>query len=97
MKQEFKDEAVEVMVWMNAKRQGKKKDGSFNAQRELQAETMNIKELLTRFRKLLTICLPHCQEIRWIREMISLDFQQLWANTLLVFTDFAAVMALCAF
>ena len=97
MEQEFKDEEVEVMVWMNAKRQGKKKDGGFNTQRELQAEAMNIKDLLTRFRKLLTICLTHCQEIRWMKEMISLDFQQLRPDTLLVFTDFAAVMALRAF
>ena len=59
------------MVWMDAKQQGKKKDGSFNTQRELQAETMNIKDLLTVFRMLLTIYLPHCQEIQWIKEMIS--------------------------
>jgi hypothetical protein len=96
METEFGEEEVEVMMWMNARRQGQK-NGAFNTQRELQSQFMTVTDLLPKFRELLTICIPHCQEIRWIRQMIQLDFDQLQPNTLLIFTDFAAVMALRAF
>ena len=42
------------------------------------------------------ICLPHCQEIRWIRHILNTDFTRLPANTLLILTDFAASMCLRA-
>ena len=96
IEKEFANEEVEVMVWTDARRQGQK-NGVYNTQRELQSELMPIKELMKRFTQLLTICRKHCQEIRWVRSMIELDFAQLRPNTLLVFTDFAAVMALRAF
>ena len=68
-----------------------------NTQHELQSELMTIKELMKQFIQLLSIYRKHCREIRWVRSMMELDFAQLCPNTLLVFTDFAAVMALRAF
>jgi len=94
MTHEFGEEEVKVIIWMDARRQGQKEEGTYNTQRELQLDLLTINVLLERFRALLSVCITHCQEIRWVRLMIKLDFAQLKPNTLLIFTDFAAVMAL---
>ena len=96
------EEKIEVMVWTDAIRQGTKKcqttgQEKQNKQRELQSDMMTLKELVEKFREQLAICIPHCQEIRWIRKVIEAYFPTLPADTLLIFTDFAAVLALRAF
>ena len=97
MKKQFGEEEVKVMVWMDARWQGQKKEGMYNTQRKLRPELMTINVLLKTFQQLLAVCTTHCQEIRWIRLLIDLYFVQLKPNTLLVFTDFVAVMVLRAF
>ena len=89
-------EIVQVMVWSDSIRQGMK-NGSQNTQKELVEEDMTVKQLITMFIAQLKICIPHYQEICWMRHLQSTDFAQLEPDTLLIFTDFAAVMALRAF
>ena len=45
--------------------------GKKNKQRELQSNMMTPKELVEKFQEQLAICIPHCQEIRWIRKVIE--------------------------
>ena len=65
--------------------------------RELHKEEMTISDLIDQFKKQVDICIPHYQEICWIRLMQDTDFARLPNDFLLIFTDFAAVMALRAF
>ena len=58
---------------------------------------MTVKQLITMFFEQLEVCIPHYQEICWMRHMQKTDFTLLRKDTLLIFTDFAAVMALRAF
>lgn len=90
------NDMVDVMVWVDARRQGMK-NGKNNTQRELQQTTLTVTDLVKKFKTQLEICIPHCQEIRWIRHMMDSDFTRLAQDTILIFTDFAAVMALRAF
>ena len=89
-------EVVEVMVWGDSIRQGDKK-GKQNTQKELVEKDMTVKQLVAMFFKQAEECIPHYQEICWMRHMKSTDFSQLKNDTLLIFTHFAAVMALRAF
>lgn len=92
------EEEVEVMEWDEATRQGTNKStGKQNTQRELTANTITVKELVKRFRKAVDVCIPHYQEICWIRIILDIDFATLGRSTLLIFTDFAAVMILRAY
>ena len=93
---EVADEVVEVMVWSDSEQQGTK-NGKQNTQRELNSEQMSVKELVKRFKKQLNICIPHYQEIFWMKLMMDLDFIRLTKEGILIFTDFAAVMVLRAF
>ena len=83
-------------MWGDSIRQGEKK-GKQNTQKELVEKEMTVKQLVAMFFKQVQECVPHYQEICWMRHMQSTDFSQLKDDTLLIFTDFAAVMALRAF
>eukprot|EP00986_Skeletonema_menzelii_P017430 scaffold19452_cov150-Skeletonema_menzelii.AAC.1 len=87
---------IEVSVWCEARRQGKTKKGKNNTQRELQTKIMTVVELIDHFEELLEICIPHIQEIRWIKLLQDIDFTKMPPDTIIIFTDFAAVMALRA-
>lgn len=84
------------MVWDESIRQGTK-NGKQNSQKELVEKKMTVKQLITMFFEQLEVCIPHYQEICWMRHMQKTDFTLLRKDTLLIFTDFAAVMALRAF
>ena len=64
------------MVWGNSIRQGDKK-GKQNTQKELVEKDMTVKQLVEMFFKQVEICVPHYQEICWMRHMQSTDFLQL--------------------
>ena len=83
------------MVWKDAIRQG----GTVNKprfQRELHPEIMTIEALESRQKKQIDICLPHYQEICWMRNLMDTDFKTPPPDTLLIFTEYAASMALRA-
>ena len=82
-------------MWRDSVRQGVKK-GKQNTQRELHPVEMRVYDLIEKFKKQVKICIPHYQEISWVRLMQDTDFARLPKDTLLIFTDFAAVMALRA-
>ena len=92
---------VEVMVWQDADRQGAKvgKDGETkqNSQRELTSKEMTVKELITKFKEQVEKCIPHYQEICWIRIVMQANISRLRQNEMLILTDFASVLALRAF
>jgi len=91
------NKAVTVMVWEKARRQGKaKKNGKDNTQQELTSKVMTVAQLIDHFVKLLHICIPHIQEIRWIKHLQDTDFTKMSPGTILIFTDYAALMALRA-
>jgi hypothetical protein len=93
--EDIRTKAITVMVWEDARRQGQSK-GKDNKQKELTSKVMTVEELLDHFEKLLNICIPHVQEIRWMKHLQDTDFSKLSRDTILIFTDFAAVMALRA-
>jgi len=93
---EVAEETVEVMVWEDARRQGKS-NGKDNTQRELTSKHMTVKELVAEFKKQLNKCIPHVQEIQRIRHLMDTDFTRLAKGCLLILTDFSAVMCLRAF
>eukprot|EP00956_Cyclotella_meneghiniana_P028855 scaffold68305_cov22-Cyclotella_meneghiniana.AAC.1 len=90
------EDKVEVKVWKDMPRQGTNSKGEQNTQRELADERWTIERLVDEFKMMLEVCVKHCQEIRWIRHIQQTDFTRLPPNTLLIFTDFAASMALRA-
>ena len=87
---------VSVSVWRNSPRQGVK-NGNQNSQRELHPEDMAVEDLICRIKAPLELCIPHYNEICWIRILQSTDFSRLPPGTMLIFTDFASSMALRAF
>jgi hypothetical protein len=93
---ESEEDKVDVKVWKNMPRQGFNSKGEQNTQRELSSERWTIEKLVNEFERMLEICITHCQEIRWIRHIQQTDFSRLPKNTILIFTDFAASMALRA-
>mmetsp|Transcript_24826 Transcript_24826/g.42530 ORF Transcript_24826/g.42530 Transcript_24826/m.42530 type:complete len:166 (+) Transcript_24826:991-1488(+) len=93
---EVGNDVVEVMILRDSLRQGTK-NGVQNSQRELHPEEMTISNLVKEFFDSLDTCIPHYQEIRWVRLMQDTDFARLAQDTLICFTDYAAVMALRAF
>ena len=95
-KTEMADEIVEVMVWRKSIRQGMS-NGVQNTQKELHPEEMTIQKLVDLFMAKVIECIPHYQEICWMNIMMELDLDYLPVDTLLIFTDFAAMMALRAF
>jgi sentrin-specific protease 1 len=90
------NKVVTVMVWEKARRQGKAKSGKDNTQQELTSKVMTVAQLIDHFVKLLHICIPHIQEIRWIKHLQDTDFTKMSPGTILIFTDYAALMALRA-
>ena len=78
---DIKDTVVSVMVWEDAIRQGGTPEKP-NTQRELGEERMTITDLVDRLRKQIDKCLPHYQEICWIRHVMDTDFKTLPPNTL---------------
>ena len=90
------EEVVEVMMWEDARRQGKS-NGKDNTQRELTSKHMTVKNLVAEFKKQLNTCIPHVQEIQRIRHLMDTDFTRLAKGCLLILTDFSAVMCLRAF
>ena len=92
------DDKFEVKCWKDSIRSGVNSKGEQNKQRELSSEWWTIEQLVTKFKfkEQMKICLPHCQEIRWIRHILNTDFTRLPAGTLLILTDFAASMCLRA-
>ena len=95
-KTEVTSEIVEVMEWRDSARQGILK-GKQNTQRELHPEEMSVKELTRKFTKQVEKCIPHYQEICWMRLAMKTDLGTLPKDELLIFTDFAAVMSLRSF
>ena len=89
------DDLVEVMVWGEGIRSGEKK-GKQNTQRELLPIDMTVRQLICDFTKHIQTCIPHYQDISWIRLTISNHFAWLPPGYILVFTDFSAVMDLRA-
>jgi len=89
-------EKVNVMEWGDAPRQGQTK-GQQNTQRELCSVEMTVSDLVDKYIESLKECIPHYQEICWLRILQLTDFARLPKNTLLIFTDFAASMCLRAF
>jgi hypothetical protein len=87
---------VKVMVWKKGIRQGTDKHGNPNTQQEILPEQMSVSELVNRFKKQLGICIPHCQEILWMRLIMDTDRAHLQQDELIILTDFAAVMDLRA-
>ena len=87
---------VKVMVWKKGIRQGTDKHGNPNTQQEILPEQMSVSELVNRFKKQLGICIPHCQEILWMRLIMDTDRARLQQDELIILTDFAAVMDLRA-
>ncbi len=94
--EELMSKAIPVMVWDDARRQGKTKKGKDNTQRELTSTIMTVAELLDSFEEKLKICITHIQEIRWMKFLQDTDFTKLSPGTILIFTDYAALMALRA-
>ncbi len=90
-----KQKPVTVMVWDDARRQGQS-NGKDNTQRELTSKIMTVAELLDHFQQLLSKCIPLIQEIRWIKHLQDTDFSKMSPDTIIIFTDFAALMALRA-
>ena len=58
---------------------------------------MTIKKLVDEFKDQMEICTPHYQEICCMGHLLDTDFTCLKEGTLLIFTNFAAVMCLWAF
>lgn len=85
---------VTVMVWEKARRQGKGKNGKDNTQQELTSKPMTVAQLIAHFKGLLGICIPHIQEIRWIKHLQDTDFSKMSLDTILIFSDFAALMVM---
>ena len=71
------------MVWDDSIRQGTK-NGKQNTQKELVQKDMTVKQLITLIFEQLEVCIPHYQEICWMRHMQSTDFTQLADDALLV-------------
>ena len=67
------NDSVEVMIRKDLEWQGQKNDKE-NTQREIHTECMTIKDLVGIFTDLLRICVPHYQEICWIRLIPTIDF-----------------------
>jgi len=94
---ELADEFVEVMVWQDSVRM-KKKDGTVaTTQRELKPKDFTIRDLVKKLQDQIELCIPHYQEICWMRHLMETDFKRLPPSTLLICTDFASSMTLRAF
>jgi hypothetical protein len=65
---------VEVKCWKDVACSGTDKNGNQNTQCELTTEVWTIKKLVDEFVKQMEICIPHYQEIRWIRHIQNTDF-----------------------
>ena len=66
-------------------------------QMENRISNVSVKDLIGKFTQQVEKCIPHYQEICWIRHTMKTDIAMLCQDELLIFTDFAAVMALRAF
>lgn len=86
---------VPVRVWKDSPRQGVSA-GKQNTQKTLLTQNMTIKSLTRHFKDLIETCTPHYQEICWLKQQIDADFATLRDDTILIFTDYAAVLALRA-
>jgi len=94
---ELADEKVEVMVWQDSVRTTNK-DGSVGTKLlELKPKNLTIRDLVKNLQSQIELCIPHYQEICWMRHLMETDFKRLPPGTLLIFTDFASSMALRAF
>jgi hypothetical protein len=78
------------MVWKDRDHSGNKK------QRELKAESMTIKELVSTMTNSAAALVSHVARIQWTMHIIELDIFRLAPNEILVFTNFAATLNLRA-
>ena len=60
----------------------------------LHKEEITISDFTTRFKNQVDICIPHYQETCWIWLIQGTNFARLSKDFLLIFNDFAVVMAL---
>ena len=86
---------VQVHEWDEGTRQGTKR-GRPATQRELTQRVRRLSDILISFRQAINTCIPHYQDILWIRQVMKNDIRTLPDNTLLVFTDFSATLVLRA-
>eukprot|EP00956_Cyclotella_meneghiniana_P016615 scaffold26325_cov20-Cyclotella_meneghiniana.AAC.1 len=58
---------------------------------------MTVEDLICLFKDQIEVCIPHIQEIRWISHFRKTKFAVLPPTSIMIFTDFAALMCLRAF
>ena len=90
------DHEVEVLVWDDALRQGNKKDGKPNTQRELTSKFMSIRDFLQYFIKSTHACVKHHSDCLWTNRMFRIQLSQMRKGEIIFNADFAASMNLSA-
>lgn len=92
----LEERVIDVFVWKDVERQGKKKNGKQNMQKELTQVSMSIPDRIDNFIMKLEECIPRHANIRWFKLMFDIQLSEIEDSVLHISTDFAATMNLRA-